>query len=59
MALYFVGRTLESYGYSREDIRRLPEIIEKTHGRLYLSKEIFDTVARALVFWGLFLQPFC
>ena len=54
MALYFVGRTLESYGYSRKDVRRLLEIIERAHGRLYLSKEIFDTVARALIFWGLF-----
>ncbi|WP_297549177.1 hypothetical protein [Thermococcus sp.] len=54
VALYFVGRTLERYGYSRRDVRRLPEIIEKTHGRLYLPKEIFDTITRALIFWGLF-----
>ncbi|WP_297468026.1 hypothetical protein [Thermococcus sp.] len=54
VALYFVGRALERYGYSRRDVRRLPEIIEKTHGRLYLSKEIFDTITRALIFWGLF-----
>ena len=52
VALHFVGKTLERYGYSRKDIRRLPEIIEKAHGRLYLSKEIFDTIARALIFWG-------
>ncbi|NJE42944.1 hypothetical protein [Thermococcus sp. GR6] len=54
VALYLVGKTLENYGYSREDIRRLPEIVEKTHGRLYLSKEIFDIITRALIFWGLF-----
>ncbi|WP_297495495.1 hypothetical protein [Thermococcus sp.] len=54
VALYFVGRTLERYGYSRRDIKRLSEIIEKTHGRLYLSKEVFNTVANALIFWGLF-----
>ncbi|ACJ17291.1 hypothetical membrane protein, conserved [Thermococcus onnurineus NA1] len=53
-ALCFVGKTLERYGYSRGDIRRLPEIIEKTHGKLYPAKEIFDTIASALVFWGLF-----
>ena len=53
VALHFVGKTLERYGYSREDIRRLPEIIEKTHGRLYLPKEVFETVTRALMFWGL------
>lgn len=53
VAFHFVGKTLERYGYSREDIRRIPEIIEKTHGRLYLPKAIFDTVARALIFWGL------
>jgi len=53
-ALYFVGKTLERYGYSREDIKRLPEIIEKTHGRLYLSKEIFNIIGKTLVFWGLF-----
>ena len=52
-ALHFAGKALERYGYSREDIRRLPEIIEKTHGRLYLPKEVFDTVTRALIFWGL------
>ncbi|NJE62153.1 hypothetical protein [Thermococcus sp. 21S7] len=52
VAFHFVGKTLERYGYSRKDIRRLPEIIEKTHGRLYLPKEVFDTVARALIFWG-------
>ncbi|WP_297092650.1 hypothetical protein [Thermococcus sp.] len=54
IALYFVGRTLENYGYSRRDVRRLPEMIERTHGRLYLSREIFDTIANALIFWGLF-----
>ncbi|WP_258083321.1 hypothetical protein [Thermococcus thermotolerans] len=54
VALHFVGKTLESYGYSRKDIKRLPEIIEKTHGRLYLPKEVFNTVARALMFWGFF-----
>ncbi|CAI1492479.1 Putative membrane protein, conserved [Thermococcus nautili] len=53
VAFHFVGKTLERYGYSREDIRRLPEIIEKTHGRLYLPKEVFETVTRALMFWGL------
>ncbi|WP_460129186.1 hypothetical protein [Thermococcus prieurii] len=54
VALHFVGKTLERYGYSREDIRRLPEIIEKTHGRLYLPKEVFNIVGDALIFWGLF-----
>ena len=53
-ALHFVGKALERYGYSREDIKHLPEIIEKTHGRLYIAKEIFDIIGRALVFWGLF-----
>ena len=53
VALHFAGKTLERYGYSREDLKRLPEIIEKTHGRLYLPKEIFETVTRALMFWGL------
>ncbi|SEW04721.1 hypothetical protein [Thermococcus thioreducens] len=53
-ALYFVGKALERYGYSREDIKRLPEIIEKTHGRLYLSKEIFNIIGKTFVFWGLF-----
>ncbi|ASJ06346.1 hypothetical protein [Thermococcus pacificus] len=54
VVLYFVGKTLERYGYSRKDVRRLPEIIEKTHGRLYLSREIFDTIGQALIFWALF-----
>ncbi len=54
VALHFVGKTLERYGYSREDIRRLPEIIEKTHGRLYLPKDVFNIVGDALVFWGIF-----
>ncbi|WP_297555893.1 hypothetical protein [Thermococcus sp.] len=54
VALYFVGRTLERYGYSRRDVRRLPEIIEKTHGRLYLPKEVFNILGNAIVFWGLF-----
>ncbi|CAD5243285.1 hypothetical protein [Thermococcus camini] len=54
VALHFVGKALERYGYSREDIKRLPEIIEKTHGRLYLSREIFDIIGKTLVFWGLF-----
>lgn len=53
-ALHFVGKALERYGYSREDLKRLPEIIEKTHGRLYLAKEIFDIIGKTLVFWGLF-----
>jgi len=53
-ALYFVGNALERYGYSGEDIKRLPEIIEKTHGRPYLPKEVFNIVGDALVFWGLF-----
>ncbi|WP_456396815.1 hypothetical protein [Thermococcus sp.] len=53
-ALYFVGNALERYGYSRKDIKRLPEIIEKTHGRLYLSKEIFNIIGKTFVFWGLF-----
>jgi len=54
VALYFVGKALERYGYSRNDIRHLPEIIEKTHGRLYLPKEVFNIVGDALVFWGIF-----
>ncbi|AEK73133.1 membrane protein, conserved [Thermococcus sp. 4557] len=54
VALHFVGKTLERYGYSREDIKRLSEIIEKTHGRLYLPKEVFNIVGDALIFWGLF-----
>ena len=54
VALYFVGRALERYGYSRRDVRRLPEIIEKTHGRLYLPKEVFNILGNAIVFWGLF-----
>ncbi|NJE54562.1 hypothetical protein [Thermococcus sp. 21S9] len=54
VALHFVGKALERYGYSREDIRRLPEIIEKTHGRLYLPKEVFNIVGDALIFWGIF-----
>ncbi len=54
VALHFVGKALERYGYSREDIKRLPEIIEKTHGGLYLSREIFDIIGKTLVFWGLF-----
>lgn len=54
VALYFVGKTLERYGYSRKDLRRLPEIIERTHGKLYPAKDIFDTIAKALIFWGLF-----
>ncbi|MFA4647206.1 hypothetical protein P8X24_08160 [Pyrococcus kukulkanii] len=53
VALHFVGKALERYGYSREDIKRLPEIIKKTHGRLYISKEVFDIVGKALIFWGL------
>ncbi|WP_193383890.1 hypothetical protein [Pyrococcus yayanosii] len=40
VALHFVGKALERYGYSQDDLKRLPEIIEKTHGRLYFSKEI-------------------
>ncbi|WP_297435499.1 hypothetical protein [Thermococcus sp.] len=52
-ALYFVGKALERYGYSGEDIKRLPEIIEKAHGRPYLPKEVFNIVGDALVFWGL------
>jgi len=51
-AVYFVGKALERYGYSRKDIKCLPEIIEKTHGRLYLLKEVFEIIARAMVFWG-------
>jgi len=54
VALHFVGRALERYGYSRRDIRKLPEIIERTHRRLYLAKEIFDTITSSLMFWGLF-----
>jgi len=54
LALHFVGKALERYGYSREDIKRLPEIIEKTHGRLYLPKEVFNIIGDALIFWGLF-----
>ncbi|AHL23057.1 hypothetical protein [Thermococcus nautili] len=54
VALHFVGKTLERYGYSREDVRRLPEIIEKTHGRLYLPKEVFNIIGDAIIFWGLF-----
>ncbi|WP_099209583.1 hypothetical protein [Thermococcus henrietii] len=54
VALHFVGKTLERYGYSREDIRRLPEIIEKTHGRLYFPKEVFNIIGDAIIFWGLF-----
>ncbi|NJE30279.1 hypothetical protein E3E38_04325 [Thermococcus sp. 18S1] len=54
VALHFVSKTLERYGYSREDVRRLPEIIEKTHGRLYLPKEVFDIIGDAIIFWGLF-----
>jgi hypothetical protein len=54
LALYFVGRALERYGYSREDLKRLPEIIEKSHGRLYLPKEVFNIFGDALVFWGIF-----
>ncbi|MFA4719470.1 hypothetical protein [Pyrococcus kukulkanii] len=53
VAFHFVGKVLERYGYSREDIRRLPEIIEKTHERLYIAKEIFDIIGKALIFWGL------
>jgi len=54
LALHFVGKTFERYGYSREDIKRLPEIIEKTHGGLYLPREVFNIIGDALVFWGLF-----
>ena len=54
LALHFAGKTLERYGYSREDVKRLPEIIEKTHGRLYLPKEVFNIIGDALIFWGLF-----
>ena len=54
VALHFVGKALERYGYSRNDVKHLPEIIEKTHGRLYLPKEVFDIIARAMVFWGFF-----
>ncbi|AEC51892.1 hypothetical membrane protein, conserved [Pyrococcus sp. NA2] len=54
VALHFVGKALERYGYSQGDVRMLPEIIERAHGQLYLAREIFDIIARALIFWGLF-----
>ncbi|WP_457741692.1 hypothetical protein, partial [Thermococcus sp.] len=52
VAFHFAGKTLERYGYSWEGIKRLPEIIEKTHGRLYLAREVFDIITGALMFWG-------
>ncbi|WP_148882976.1 hypothetical protein [Thermococcus aciditolerans] len=53
-ARHFVGKALESYGYSREDVRRLPEILEKTWGRNYLPKEVQEIIGRHIMFWGFF-----
>ncbi|NJE45964.1 hypothetical protein E3E35_00780 [Thermococcus sp. GR7] len=53
-APHFVGKALEDYGYSREDVRRLPEILEKTWGRSYLPKEVQDIIGRHVMLWGFF-----
>ncbi|NJE05659.1 hypothetical protein E3E36_05780 [Thermococcus sp. M36] len=53
-ARYFMGKALEGYGYSRGDVKRLPEILEKTWGRSYLPREVQEIIGRHIMFWGFF-----